>query len=176
MKPPAPARVGHLDRRRVLSAAIVAGVLPLTACDDVLLESSTGAGGPADGPAADPDEQLLSDAVTAEQQALDALRALVDAAPTALRSLLVATVRVHEAHLELLDGGGGEAAPGQSVPRGQVRRRLRQVAVLEQGLARRHAASAVRATSGQFARVLAGMSAASAQQADVWRQRGGSGG
>lgn len=170
-----PSRRGHLRRRRFLTAAAAAGVVPLAACDDVPLHGSGRTGGTAEG-RADPDEDLLADAVQAEQRALAALQPLVDEAPARLRALLLSTVRIHRAHLELLDGAGDDPAPGPVVRRADVRRRLGQVASIEQALARRHAALAVRAGSGQFARVLAGMAAAGAQQADVWRDRGGVGG
>ena len=164
---------GHLHRRRVLSAAVAVGVVPLTACDDVPLEASGGTGGRTQGRAVDPDEALLAEAVEAEQRVLAGLLPLVEEAPARLRPLLQSTVRIHEAHLELLADAGRDRAPGPAVPRQEVRRRLRQVPSIEESLARRHGDMAVRVASGQFARVLAGMSAASAQQADVWRERGG---
>lgn len=120
-----------------------------------------GGGGPA---AVDPDEALLAAAVRREAQLLAMLRPLLTTGPASVRR----TVQVHEAHLALLeqaeDADGG-ASPGR-------RLRVGGIAAAEERLARRHAEAAVRASSGQFARVLAGMAAAAAQQAEVWRQGG----
>jgi hypothetical protein len=153
---------------------VAAGAVPLAACDDVLRGGSTPGAG--HDPAVDPDDALLDEAVEAERQALAVLQPLVGAAPAGLRAPLVGTLRVHRAHLDLLDDSGRDVEPRPAVRGDEARRRIRRVTSIEQDLARRHAALAVRASSGQFARVLASMAAAAAQQSDLWRERGGAGG
>lgn len=137
------------------------GTLPVAACQDGPLRTPAGEDG--QGPAArDPDEALLEAAARAEAQMVSGLRPLLASGPAALR----ATIRVHEAHLALLEQSGPD------VPGDGRRLRVRTIAAAEERLARRHTRAAVRASSGQFARMLAGMAAAAAQQADVWRQAG----
>jgi hypothetical protein len=166
-----PARARHLGRRPLLTAAaLAAGVLPLTACEDVPLRASDGdpAGGP---PTADPDEVLLEAAVRAEVGMVVLLRPLLRVGRPQARRLVQRTLEVHRAHLELIGGPGWQRSmtPGP----GRPRQRWDQVVAAEERLGRHHSEAAVRASSGQFARVLAGMAAASAQQADLWRQSSG---
>ena len=162
MSNPTSAQVGRPGRRRLLQVAVVAvGALPLAACQDGPLRTPAGEDG--QGPAApDPDEALLDAAARAEAQMVSLLRPLVASGPAALRR----TVRVHEAHLALLEH------PDAGDPGAGRRMRLSAIAAAEERLARRHTEAAVRASSGQFARMLAGMAAAAAQQADVLRQSG----
>lgn len=159
--------VARLRRRGLLSAVAVAAVTaPLTACEDVPLERAD-TGGPT-GDAPDPDEDLLADAVRVEALMLASLQRLLDRAPAGQRPSVRRTLDVHRAHLGLLRDGDS-APPPEARPL-----RSREVAAAEDRLARRHAEAAVRASSGQFARVLAGMSAGAAQQAEVWRTSGAS--
>ena len=161
------APAGHPARRRLLqAAALVAGVSGLAACQESPLHepgSSEGVGVPA----GDPDDALLAAAARDEARMVSMLSPLLATGPAAVRR----TVQVHRAHLALLDqpdepeqDGAGAAAPQRLRPGG--------IAAAEERLARRHAQAALRASSGQFARVLAAMAAAAAQQAAVWRQAG----
>lgn len=152
---------GPLSRRRVLRATAIAGVVPLAACQgsplrSTLDEGDSDAGGP------DPDEALLAAAVRDEAEMVARLRAVLPRAPQRVRP----TLQVHEAHLEVLRGATDE--PPETDGPG-ARLTLRRVFAAEEALGRRHAAAAVRASSGPFARVLAGMAAAAAQQAVLWR-------
>jgi hypothetical protein len=150
-----------LGRRRLLGASLVAGALSLTGCDDVL-----GEGGPgitSARTAEDPDEAVVTAAVRAEADAAAAVRRLLRSAPQRSRAQLRSTLDVHETHLGLLAPDGAPASAGPRV-------RLRGLTALEDRLSRQHTDLAVRAVSGQLARVLAAMAAASAQQADVWRR------
>jgi hypothetical protein len=142
------------------------GTLPLAACQGSPLHSPPDQVG-GEGPARDPDETLLLAAARAEAQMVSMLRPLLTTSPGAVRR----TLRVHEAHLALLDQPGQPDQPEEDAPAGR-RPRATAIAAAEERLARRHSRAAVHASSGQFARVLAGMAAAAAQQADVWRHGG----
>lgn len=139
--------------------------MPLTACENVPLESSDG-GAAADG-IADPDQALLDEAVRAEAEIVAMLTPMLRTLPARFRRAAQLTVAVHAAHLELLDGDLPVAEPSRR------RTPTWRVVGAEEALARRHGEAAVRASSGQFARVLAGMAAAAAQQAEVWRRTTG---
>jgi hypothetical protein len=143
--------------------AVVSLALPLTACEEVTLYPA--APGEAS-PAADPDESLLSAARRLEGRIVLGLQPLLRHRAEPVRRLARQGLAVHEAHLEALDD---RAAPGGGAAR---LRAAGQVVEAEEALARRHTDLAVRAQSGPFARVLAGMAAASAQQADLWREMG----
>lgn len=171
LRPPAP---GPLARRRLLTTAGVAGLLPLAAaCGGSPLDV-----GPVErgaGPQeADPDEALLRTAVRLEEQMLTDLESLLPRSPRRVRP----TLEVHRAHLALLRGAADDTdSPTEEEPEGQDGPpggglTPRRVSAAEARLARRHTDAAARASSGQFARVLAGMAAAAAQQADVWRGGG----
>lgn len=157
-----PPLTGPLSRRRLLHTAALAGLVPLTGCQGSPLV--TEAGEPAT--EADPDERLLVAAAGAEAEMVARLRALLPRSPGRVRR----TLQVHEAHLELL-GEADARLPEPDV--GDDRLTLRRVTAAEEALGRRHAAAAVQASSGSFARLLAGMAAAAAQQADLWRSGSG---
>lgn len=143
----------------------------------------------ASSPAPDPDVILAGLAVSREQQMLDALEATVQRHPE-LSSLLASAQTTHRAHVELMDEAAPDEAPSPSesaldgpsgspsgppssdgtatptVPAGRGKA-LAALATAEQELStslRRHA---FMAQSGQFARLLASMSAAAGQQAAV---------
>lgn len=157
----------HLARRRLLQAAAgVAVAASLTACQESPLRSAGGS--PDQGTAqADPDEALLAAAARDEAQMVAVLEPLLGTAPVAVRR----TLQVHRDHLALLDRAEQDDEGSAAGPR----LRLEAIATAEERLARRHARAARRASSGQFARVLAAMAASAAQQAEVWRRGGADG-
>ena len=149
----------------------------------------------AEAPATDPDVELATTVVAAERALLDRIDATVRRHPR-LERVLAATREVHDAHVTLLedavpDESGAsetetEAAsdpasptePGSTptdetseaprVPRDRARA-LRAVAAGEDDLALTAKQAAFSAESGAFARVLASMAAAAAQQSAVLR-------
>ena len=132
---------------------------------------------PPDGPqiVADPDRELLLDALDAEES----VRRLVTLARRrhrTLRDLLAGTEEGHSAHVDLLGGAleDGHRSPrrDRSVP-GRPRQALDEVRRAERGLATSHAATAMAARSGTFARLMAGLSAAAAQQEVALAQASG---
>lgn len=149
-------------RRAVLLGAVA--VVPLSACD--VGSSDSGKGGPA--PTRDADRALVDEAVEVEAALVALLTPLARTGPARLRRRARATLRVHEEHLSLLEGDsrGGTGTPSR---RRDAGRGEADVASAEDRAARRHRDAAGRAASGPFARVLAAMAAASAQQAQVWR-------
>ena len=145
----------------------------------------------AEAPAVDPDVALATSVVAAERALLEQIDATVRRHPR-LERVLDATREVHDAHIALLedavppesaaeeepDAGasptdpvsepaGEEETPGR-VPRDRARA-LRAVASAEDTLALAAKQAAFSARSGAFARVLASMAAAAAQQSAVLR-------
>jgi hypothetical protein len=151
---------GPLSRRLLLQTAAFSGVVPLTGCQGSPLSIADDGGFEHDRP--DPDEALLVAAVRAEAEMAARLRTLLPRSARRVRRSL----QVHEAHLDLLRDAT-EQLPEPDVGGGRLS--LRRVSAAEEALSRRHADAAVRASSGPFARLLAGMAAAAAQQADLWR-------
>ena len=161
------APAGHPARRRLLqAAAVVAGASGLAACQEGPLRAPAGSDDVA-APAGDPDDALLAAAARDEARMVSMLSPLLADGPAGIRR----TLQVHRAHLALLDQPD---EPEQDDGDATAAERLRPggIAAAEERLARRHAQAALRASSGQFARVLAAMAAASAQQAALWRQGG----
>ena len=138
-------------------------------------------------PEVDPDVELAATVLAAEQEMLDRLDRTVER-HRRLARVLAGTRAVHEAHVALLadavpDPDAAAADPFPS-PTGPDRRRvpadplraLRDLARREDELSTADKRSAFAAESGAFARVLASMAAAAAQQATVLRDarpRGG---
>jgi len=149
----------------------------------------------AEAPAADPDVDLATTVVAAERALLERIEATVSRHPR-LERVLAATREVHGAHVALLeDAVPAEAAATDAVtetsdpasppvdagatptdePAGPGRvpgdrtRALRAVASAEDELALTSKQAAFEAESGAFARVLASMAAAAAQQSAVLR-------
>jgi hypothetical protein len=149
-------------RRAVLLGAVAA--VPLSACD--VGSSDSGKGGPA--PTRDADRALVDQAVEVEAALVALLTPLTRTGPERRRRRARATLRVHQDHLRLLEGNSPRRAETPSRRR-DVGRAEAAVASAEDRAARRHRGAAGRAASGPFARVLAAMAAASAQQAQVWR-------
>ncbi len=160
------ARTGQIGRRPLLAAATMAGLLPMTGCDGVGLRPTADPAQVA-GADPDPDAALLEAARRAESRMVRLLRHRVRSA-AAPRGLARAGLEVHLAHLALLEVPADEEGAGRGSSPSP-----RDLAAAEERLARRHTELAVRATSGPFARVLAGMAAASGQQTDLWRRAGG---
>jgi hypothetical protein len=113
-------------------------------------------------------------ALRAEQALVDRIEVTVHHHPT-LRKELHDALAVHRAHVRLLSGtvqggtvrgAGPHRSAGPSVP-GTAGAAVAAVVRSERRLEAAHVATAVRAQSGDFARVLAGMAAAAAQQAAV---------
>jgi hypothetical protein len=152
------------------SASLVA--LAVAGCTS---SSSSGDAGDRPEPPAvgeDPDRDLLLDALGAEES-LHRLVTRVRRQHRALRDLLAGTERVHAAHVVLLSGavqGDRESpAPERWVADGP-RQALTELRKAERALAGSHAGTAMAASSGTFARLMAGMSAAAAQQERVLSQ------
>jgi len=144
-------------------------------------------------PAADPDVELATTVVAAERALLERIEATVGRHPR-LERVLAPAREVHEEHVTLLEDAVPEGAdssdeetaatgppsvePG-SVPAdeptepGRVpqdrARALRDVAAAEDALALTAKQAAFAAESGAFARVLASLAAAAAQQSAVLR-------
>ena len=114
-----------------------------------------------------PDEDLVTRALRAETVMLDRVRRTGHRFPDLHRQLDDAA-HVHQAHVELLRGTVAgprvTVTPKAAIPHAN-RAALAALVHAEQTLQKAHVASAMRADSGVFARVLAGMAAAAAQQA-----------
>lgn len=151
------------SRRAVLLGALA--VAPLAGCDAV--SDGAGSSGP-ETPTRDADRALVDDAVEVESELVALVTPLTRTGPERQRRRARATLRVHQQHLALLEGDS--AREDGSAPRRRATREAdTAVAQAEDRAARRHRDAAGRAASGPFARVLAAMAAASAQQAQVWR-------
>jgi hypothetical protein len=157
-----------LTRRTLIGTSLLA--VGLSACDDVPLEQTRpGAltqpsASPAAGP--DPDEDLLRAALVLEATQvarLDRVGRL--RVPADVRGLVSAARTVHQAHVDLLRGD--DPAPQVQPPTSLPRRLLGRLGGTELGIAEQHAAAALAAQSGPFARVLASMAAAARQQATL---------
>jgi hypothetical protein len=142
---------------------------------------------PAEEPRTDPDVPLAAAVLAAEQSLVDRVDATLAAHPR-LERVLAATRDVHAAHVDLLADaapGGGSPSPSAGasagsppateeppqvpqVPRDPARA-LRALARHEDELSLADKRNAFSAESGSFARVLASMAAAAAQQAAVLR-------
>jgi len=186
---PLPARPpGRLTRRSALLGTIALGT---TACTPYSLGEDQRAAGrspaptPAPEPRTDPDVALAAQVLLAEQALLDRAERTLAMHPR-LERLLGPVRDGHAAHVDLL----AEAAPdepsatpsleastgvsstpletGGRVPR-DATRALRSLADAEDALSRSNRTSAFTAESGSFARVLASMAAAAAQQSVVLR-------
>lgn len=152
-------------RRHVLVGA--AAAVSLSACD-VLTDDEVEPGPGA--PTRERDRQLADAAAAVEAGLVRLLHPLTSSGSARERRAARASLQVHLRHLELLD----TEPPVPSGPRldqRQARARRDRLRRAEEVASRRHRDSALRAASGPFARVLAAMSAASAQQAQVWRER-----
>lgn len=148
-------------RRAVLLGTVA--VVPLSAC---VGPSDSGNGGP--GATRDADRALVDEAVEVEAALVALLTPLTRTGPEQQRRRARATLRVHLDHLMLLEGDPPRRTEAPSRRRDTGRAEA-TVASAEDRAARRHRGAAGRAASGPFARVLAAMAAASAQQAQVWR-------
>jgi hypothetical protein len=172
----------HVSRRTALLGigvlgAATAGCTPYTV-DQPAVSVPT----PSGPPGTDPDVALVTAVLGREQDMLDRLVATARR-HRGLASLLAEARRVHGAHVRLLREAAPaastsptptapSASPGPAGPGRVDRQPARALAVLarhedELGLVARR--SAFTAQSGAFARVLASMAAAAAQQATVIR-------
>jgi hypothetical protein len=150
------------SRRTVLTGVVAAGAL--SAC--------TG-NSPVAPPAPDPDELIAAEALAAETALLALLEAVGRTHPKRVRAL-ARTRGVHTAHVQLLTEavkGAQTPAPSPGQPfTGGDRVAFLAVARAEDKLGETLRRGAFRAESGPFARVLAGMAAATAQQAATLRR------
>lgn len=117
----------------------------------------------------EPDRDLVLTALGHEQLVLDQVQRTRARHP-GLRRALAGTAAVHRAHVELLTAAVEDPAapPGRSrpVPRSE-RAALAELAAAERALSGQHVTTAMAAASGVFARLVAGLSAAAAQQSAV---------
>lgn len=177
-----------LSRRTALLGAVVLGTAGCTPYS--LGEDHERAGdlepAPPSGPRADPDVALAAAVLAAEQSLVDLVDATLEEHPR-LAGVLASTRATHTAHIDLLadaapDGPSASAAPESSLgpspapgPRSGPRvppdpeQALRAVARHEDELSLADKRSAFAAESGSFARVLASMAAAAAQQSAALR-------
>ncbi len=141
--------------------------LPLSACQLLSDDGQERERGTA--PTRERDQELVEAAIAVETQLVRLLRPLTGTGPERDRDTARTSLRIHQEHLELLGGAPSSQGGSQQLGRKQQRRQRARVARAEERASRRHRDAAVGAASGPFARVLAGMAAASAQQAQVWR-------
>jgi len=179
-----------LRRRTALGIALGTGGAGLLAgcTGGVDLRPKAGAARPSTSPAVDPDVTLAAQVLDAERAVLEQLQAAVAAHPQ-LAARLAATTAVHQEHVHLLRHAVPRSArtalssPSPSVspaPSASVspsatptaqgsRATLATLATAEDALCTTGKRAAFAARSGAFARVLASMAAASAQQATLLR-------
>jgi hypothetical protein len=157
----------RLTRRRAL-AGIAGTALLVSGCSRLADQLPDG---PVTAPA-DPDRSLLEHAVRAEEAIAERVRETLRR-HHALRSRLQETLHVHEAHLVLLTGPDRTGVVQQRRVPGTTSAALAAVVGAERHLEATHVALAMRAQSGAFARVLAGLAAAAAQQATLVPGPGG---
>lgn len=170
--PPTPGDA-RITRRGAALAGLAGSALLATGC------TSRGSGGTAPRRTEpDPDLALVTSALAAEQALVDQVEATTRRHPS-LRRQLRPTLAVHRSHVRLLAGaakGGSTPAAGRGrrahVP-GSSTAAIAALARSEGDLRQSHAAAAERAQSGAFARVVAGMAAAAAQQAVALGTRAG---
>jgi hypothetical protein len=169
-----------LRRRTALGLLVLSGS---AACTTQAGRPAGGRTQGAAGPAADPDVTLASTVLAAERAVLDRVRATAAAHPP-LAVRLAATAAVHARHVRLLTRAvppqQRSASPSPSpstsastpappvVPHGQAKA-LQALARAEDDLCASGKQAAFTARSGEFARLLASMAAAAAQQAAVLR-------
>jgi hypothetical protein len=159
----------ELGRRPVALAGAAGAVLLVTGCT-----SRHRRGQPVLPPQREnPDEALVARALAAEQALVRRIELTTRRHPSLRRHVREALI-VHRSHVELLQkaGDGQRSGAASATPHhGEVRvpaaPRTAVAALVraEQSLERSQATAALKADSGVFARVLAGMAAAAAQQA-----------
>ena len=166
---------GPLSRRTLLGTGAAVGLTAaLTACDDVPLDQTrpgalvrpraTSSALPTPGP--DPDRDLLRAALLLEATQVARLqRVLRMRLPRAVDRRVAAARQVHADHVRLLRGD--DPAPTVPPPSAVPSRLLGRLPASELAIAEQHAAAALAAQSGPFARVLASMAAAARQQATI---------
>jgi hypothetical protein len=188
-----PARpAGRVSRRSALLGTLALGTAactPYSLGEDQRDAGRTPTPTPAPEPRTDPDVALAAQVLSAEQAVLDRVEQTLAAHPR-LERLLGPVRDGHAAHVDLLAeaapdepdaSASGSPSPGAvlseadesaetsgRVPR-DAARALRAVAEAEDELSRSNRTSAFTAQSGSFARVLASMAAAAAQQSVVLR-------
>jgi hypothetical protein len=157
---------GRLGRREVTLAGVAGVSLLVTGCT---VEHGTARTDRAAPRPENPDQGLVAAALGEEHALVERVRRTRRRHRT-LRGHLGEVLRVHEAHVRLLAGTvpspGTTPAREPSVP-GTPAAALAALVEAEETLRHAHVAGALRADSGPFARVLAGMAAAAAQQGVV---------
>lgn len=173
--PPPVRRTVGLTRRTAVGGAAAIGTAVVTGCT-----SSDADRKPRPTPSksadSDPDVALAATALADEQRLLDLVTATLDRHP-ALASVLSGARAVHRAHVDLLteavpDQPSASASPSAtpsatpSTPRVPARpaAALAALSRAEDGVSRSGRRNALAAQSGAFARVLASIAAAAAQQ------------
>lgn len=161
---------GLLSRRMVLGGVTASGATLVAGCTGTTPRARTLPGRTVT-PPPDPDVALAAEVLRRERRLLDLVEATAGRHPRLHRHLSAART-VHAAHVRLL-ADAAAASPSASpsgasaaVPAAE-RPALLALARAEQRLHADDAASAVRARSGPFARVLASMAAAAGQQASL---------
>ncbi len=186
---PSPARRagGRLSRRSALLGTLALGTVactPYSLGDDQRRAGRAPSPTPTQEPRTDPDVALAAQVLATEQALLDRVEETLTAHPR-LERLLGPVRDGHSAHVALLAEASpdelsgatsaepsGSAGPspdepsGNRVPR-QALRAVRALARAEDDLSGSNRTSAFTAESGSFARVLASMAAAAAQQSVV---------
>jgi hypothetical protein len=140
------------------------------------LTSSDEAG--TDGAGPDDDLRLVATALNAELAAVDALTR-TRRRHASLRDVTDEALRIHRTHVRLLrgagDGGPGGPAEPTRVPGGPTQA-LRALVRMEGAVSSGHVSTAMAASSGSLARVVAAMSVASAQLEQLLSQEASAGG
>jgi hypothetical protein len=182
---PLPSSAPGLHRRTALGALVALGAAG-AGCTRQPEKQAPSA--PVRQPEEDPDVALVTGVLTAEQGVLDLVESVL-ARHRDLRTLLTSTRDVHRAHIELLaaavptDGKASDSpsssasasasvSPSAAVPvPSRPAQALTVVVRAEDQLCLVDKRSAFAAESGAFARILASMAAAAAQQSARLRQR-----
>ena len=169
---PAASPRNGLTRRTALAGALTAGVVA-SGCTSLSDPADRTAPAPVSGPA--PDVELAAQVLAREQEMLARVRRTARRhAP--LRDQLAAVMTIHVRHVDLLSEAvpdpGNAPTPSTATPAptppavpADPARALRRLARQEDTLSLQNRQSAFAARSGGFARLLASMAAASAQQA-----------
>jgi hypothetical protein len=155
----------RLPRRQLALTGLTGAALLLTGCTS---HRASAPQLPAQAPP-NPDTRLAARALGAERTMVARVEATVHR-HAVLHKELRETLAVHRTHVHLLAGAvGGDATTGGGTGRARIpssaSAAVAALAQSERQLEAAHTATAVTADSGAFARVLAGMAAAAAQQA-----------
>jgi len=157
----------RLPRRAVVTLGGAAAAFVVTGCTlDTGVTADRDDDGTAGSAPDNPDLVAVATAVGLLQQAIAPLRAAVEPTPP-----MVASLHLHEVHLTRLQGvapAATQPSVGASAAPAPHRRTVAALRAAEQGLVRQLSGLGQRAESGDLARLLAAMAAATAQRLQDW--------